>query len=278
MINSVYALLKPDNFIQNTCKQSLHVLKGMGLELINYKIFKADSDILSEMYAKDFEKTLDFYTFNNRLFEFGPCIAMVFKTNTYTQESFSRMKGSAIPQRITDDTKIRKLMDAQTRIFNRIHIPLTFAQAQLEQSKIFKADFAKTRSYDMLTTELINCKYLQEFSNPTSLLTSVKFRILFAFEKRFSKKGQFLLSTWQQLLTHQNDFDLENNCLKELSSLTDDIIIRQVIDILQMMNKKTLTRPLYIMDYFWQCLSDLKIYISELERYYLTTYFIYPTI
>lgn len=267
-MTQLYALLKPDNFLQKTYKNSLTILQEEGFSLLNYKILKVNDELLMHMYAYDFSADLDFYSFNNKLFDFAPAIALILKKTGITQESFSIQKGSAIPEWITDKSCFRSKMQAQTRIFNRIHIPKTSDQAYTERTFVFGVDNIITS--DSLLDEIKYSGYCETLKSPFQVWKYIKYRIACALNVPLDLK-EFLKHSMQ------SDIKQENSLWQKLLSDKSDIIDQQIISLIVKMNEKSLNHLVYNLDYFWNCLELKHIFVSSEEKYYLSGYFLYPT-
>ncbi len=266
-MNTVYALLKPDNFLQNTLFQSVDILQKYGYNIIDYKIIRVSDELSAKMYAEDFNPTLDFYTFNKRLFHLAPAVAMILNTDT-EQEIFARQKGAAIPLWITDTSKLRYQMGAQSRLFNRIHIPQTTQQATTEQLLTFGIYPKYDKTLKHLKSEVQKCGYMNVLPAPDKLWEHVQWRVIYALPSYSPKNILRPLSSF-----HKKQVSMWTT----MASLTPDPIFQHIIEIIINFSENHKKRLLYQLDYLWTCLALKHIFVSDIEKYHLTAYFIYPT-
>lgn len=269
-MTKLYALLKPDNFLQESYQKSLRVLREDGFGVLNYRILKVNSDLLAQMYIKDFSPNLDFYSFNNQLFDFAPAIALILEKDGMKQEDFCALKGSAIPEWIKDKNHLRYKMKAQTRIFNRIHIPQTTKQAYIESNIVFGDNREQVGGYKKLLIELKNSRYCKRLVSPHMLWCIIKYRIACMLQA-----SDLLKNMLKERCLFRDETEI---ILWEIMAHTrTDIIERQIIRMIMKLNNQNLACSVYNLDYFWHCLELKRIFVSKIERYYLNGYFLYPT-
>jgi hypothetical protein len=288
--NVLYVLLKPDAFIQNRYRQIIKYFNSLGVYVLNAKIIKVNYELYRIMYEDTFTPSFDDLEYNFKFFNFAPCLSILFdcskvKNIENLQYYFAKKKGNAIPELIKDKNSIRYKLKATNRVFNLVHIPVTKEQANLETAIIKLSDNIENFDINILYKN-IKIYNSTNFKNYKILFNIIKYRILYSIHNNnnshifnYEKFINYLRLYYKESKSDKVDFFMES-IIKNLKNNNLSANQRKYIKIFEVIyniEKKHYNNLIFNLNYLWQLLEDNFIFVSELEKYFISTSLLYPT-
>lgn len=318
-----YVLLKPDVVLRGVVDRVLEALGQEGFDIINFRVGQLPEEIFSQIYANEFRWDLDHWAYNLEAFRFGPVVGLLLWKRpgqvkvACAQESLSKMKGSALPHRLTS-TSIRYRLGATGRVFNILHSQESYEAAVDDAAAWFGKDCvaavlhadAKWKPVMKSTIRIEREISRHGYSAASQVAGEAIFFLLIVRLAHSIEKEAMLCGTSLRVMRAVGRVcwhgaarllepghgpgerrDLVEGTLKRRDALllrfkegiadktrrSDKALLEQTVCSLMDLGAHGLEGG-WKLEFFWHLLSRWRVFVSDLEKYLVLGIFIYPSL
>ncbi len=318
-----YVLLKPDVVLRGIIDHVVETLGQEGFDVVNFRIGYLPEEIFSQIYASGFRSDLDHWAYNLEAFRYGPVVGLLLwkrpsvAEDSCAQESLSRLKGSALPERLTAPS-LRFRLGATGRVFNILHAQDSYEAALADAATWFGTDCVAallragakrkpSRESKLRIEEEVSRHGYSAGSqlNGETIFFLLVVRLAHAIEKQAMLFGASLRTMrtmgklcWQgaaKLLESGRGFQERRGILERTLTRRDSLLLRfkkHLADNALRKDKALLEQTVYFLldlgvqapeggwrlEFFWHLLSKWRVFVSDLEKYLVLGVFIYPSL
>jgi nucleoside diphosphate kinase len=271
-LNKCYLLLKPDVFIENKIKAIFHYFESRKFVIYNFRFGKCSKEHYFLMYHKKFFPEKDFWELNYKFFDFSPCLGLIIGShNQNLYQYFKKNKGHTL-LKLQKTTDLRRKFNAQSRLFNVIHVPDSLLACERESKLWFESpnpfSSLQSFSYKSILNEYNEHKY-SETTDQKNVFNSLKKRLFHSIKKGLEGKKINLKMC-----------SLDKVSFIDFSKNYKHIIPNYFFNSLYSLKKienflKKNDKSLSLFQYFISLLDKHNVFYSQLEKHVVEVYFTY---